>query len=253
MGPAMPTTGSNTQMSLPQSDRVSVAGQDAMYISSSSQPTSETDDNSNDNDQDTISAGGDNASPATSYNSQLLVASSVLPFLHLPTSSRSSHQGPLPSNRPLLNETMSTQVNPRQNQTLPAMILPSSPPDTPRVHTPPAPPGKVPAPWSFQPIAAPAVLQHQPQGPTTMFSPALQPLTGTAPARAGQRRFLVPGQTRPRPAGWVPDHELSAAHRRARMSATSYEMDLQELDWYVYGLMNDLRQHLRYPHEGKNA
>lgn len=232
---------------------VSVAARDLMSMSGTSQAMSETDDNSNDSAHNTISAGGANASPATSYNSHPLDAPSVLPPLNLPTSNGSSHQGPLPSIGLLLNETRSIQVTPRHNQTLPAMILPSRPLGTPQAHIPLAPPGELPAPWSFQLAATSDVLHHQPQGPTTMFSPVLQLLPEPNHARIGQRRFLVPGQTRPIPAGWVSDQELSAAHRRARMSATRYEMDLQELDWYVYGLMQDLRQHLRYPHDGRNA
>lgn len=251
----MPTTRSNTgepDIDTCANDRISIAGQDAMSICAS-QPASETDNKSNDSDHNTTSAGIINASPATSYNSHVLDALSVLPPLQPPTSSGNSYQGPLPSIRPLLNETRSHQVNSRQNRTLPAMILPPTPLDTPRVQIPPAPPSELPAPWSFQPTATNSVLQHQSQGPTTRSSPALQPLPEPDSARAGQRRFLVPGQTRSTPAGWVPFHELSATHRRARMSATSYEIDLQELDWYVYGLMQDLRHRLRFPHDGRNA
>lgn len=175
MEPSKTTSSSireNPDITMTDDGGVSVAARDLMSMSGTSQAMSETDDNSNDSAHNTISAGGANASPATSYNSHPLDAPSVLP-LNLPTSNGSSHQGPLPSIGLLLNETRSIQVTPRHNQTLPAMILPSRPLGTPQAHIPLAPPGELPAPWSFQLAATSDVLHHQPQGPTAMFSPVL--------------------------------------------------------------------------------
>lgn len=176
MEPSKTTSSSireNPDITMTDDGGVSVAARDLMSMSGTSQAMSETDDNSNDSAHNTISAGGANASPATSYNSHPLDAPSVLPPLNLPTSNGSSHQGPLPSIGLLLNETRSIQVTPRHNQTLPAMILPSRPLGTPQAHIPLAPPGELPAPWSFQLAATSDVLHHQPQGPTAMFSPVL--------------------------------------------------------------------------------